>query len=134
MEPVTDPAPQAANPTETTVAPLTRPRPDRSIGAEAPPAIRLEVLGGPMDGITVRKDADAVTIGRDPDSDFALPLDATVSSHHARIVREGGAFWLEDLASRNGSFVGDHRVEGRVAITAGTLFVLGSTCLEFVPA
>src|SRR5262245_51627729 len=124
MEPVTGQNPQAESPTETTVAPITRPRPDRSIGTEAPPAIRLEVLGGPMDGIAARKDADTITIGRDPGCDFVLPLDPMVSSHHARILRDAGAFWLEDLASRNGSYVGDHRVDGRVAITPGTLIVL----------
>ncbi len=132
---VADQPPDAGSALEATVAsPQTRPRPDRTMGADPLAAIRLEVVGGPMDGITVQSDAETVTIGRDPDCNVSLPLDLLVSSHHARIVREGGAFWLEDLGSRNGSYVGERKVDGRVQITPGTLFVLGSTCLEFVPA
>jgi pSer/pThr/pTyr-binding forkhead associated (FHA) protein len=123
------------SPLETmTASPLVRPRPDRSIASDQLTTIRLEVVGGPMDGISAHKTGDLLTIGRDPESDIALPLDPLVSTHHARIVREGGVFWLEDLGSRNGSYIGEQRVEGRIQVAPGTLLVLGSTCLEFVPA
>jgi pSer/pThr/pTyr-binding forkhead associated (FHA) protein len=95
--------------------------------------IQLEVIGGPMDG-EVRRIAKAiVTVGRSENNDFALPLDPMVSSTHARIVREGEHFWLEDLGSRNGTYFGDERLRARALIAPGTLFVVGRTSLEFTP-
>src|SRR5438270_1469382 len=51
-----------------------------------------------------------ITIGRSPDND--LPVDnLAVSNHHARVYVEGGRLVVEDLASLNGTFVNDLRVE-----------------------
>lgn len=52
---------------------------------------------------------DMVTIGRLPDN--SLPIeDASVSSHHAQLVHEDGAYQLIDLDSTNGTFVNDLQV------------------------
>ena len=45
------------------------------------------------------------TIGRSPDNDIVLD-DASVSRHHARVVRTAEGFHLEDLNSFNGTTVG----------------------------
>src|SRR5262250_3272997 len=51
-----------------------------------------------------------VGIGRSPDND--LPVDnLAVSNYHARVYFEGGRLVVEDLASLNGTFVNDLRVE-----------------------
>jgi pSer/pThr/pTyr-binding forkhead associated (FHA) protein len=51
-----------------------------------------------------------VTIGRSPDND--LPVDnLAVSNYHAKIYLEAGRMVIEDLASLNGTFVNDLRVE-----------------------
>jgi pSer/pThr/pTyr-binding forkhead associated (FHA) protein len=100
---------------------------------ESEPArcIQLEVIGGPMDG-QVRRIAKAImTVGRSENNDFALPLDPMVSGTHARIVREGEHFWLEDLGSRNGTYFGDERLRARSLIAPGTNFAVGRTSLEF---
>jgi hypothetical protein len=47
---------------------------------------------------------EVVTIGRSSESDIQLPVD-TVSGKHARIVFRNEGFVLEDLGSRNGTFV-----------------------------
>ncbi len=46
-----------------------------------------------------------VRIGRSKDNDVVIPLE-TVSSRHAQLTIENGKFWLEDLNSTNGTFVG----------------------------
>ena len=56
-----------------------------------------------------------------------------VSTRHARIVREGRSFWLEDLGSRNGVYLGDERLTERALIGPGTTFTVGQTQLEFMP-
>lgn len=60
----------------------------------------------------------ANVIGRDPGS--AIFLDAAgVSRRHARIVVDRDAAWLEDLGSKNGTLVDEHRAHGRVPLRDG---------------
>ena len=47
-------------------------------------------------------------------------IDSTrVSRHHARITVDGEAALIEDCGSRNGTWVGDQRTEGRVRLNDG---------------
>ncbi len=43
-------------------------------------------------------------IGRLPECDIVLP-DRLVSRHHARVFQKDGTFWIEDLGSKNGTYV-----------------------------
>jgi pSer/pThr/pTyr-binding forkhead associated (FHA) protein len=49
-------------------------------------------------------------LGRDPDADLTID-GPTVSRHHARIVVSGASAILEDLGSKNGTFVRGVRVK-----------------------
>jgi pSer/pThr/pTyr-binding forkhead associated (FHA) protein len=93
--------------------------------------MQVEVVGGPMDGLRKTVVGSVLTLGRDEPSDLTLPLDASISTRHARIVREQDHFWLEDLESRNGTYLGDRRIRQRVLIGPGTLFTMGRTIVEF---
>ena len=128
-QPAPDPAAQtmAAGPRE-------RPRADAQVGAGPLAAIRLEIVGGPMDGVSAQALCDVLVIGRSPRSDLCLHLDPLVSASHARIVRDGNAYWVEDLNSRNGTYIGEERIGERTLIGPGAQFVVGNTCLEFVAA
>ena len=99
-----------------------------------PAGIQLEVMGGPMDGHRGRATKASFTVGRGPMNDLALHLDPKVSLKHARIVQEGHHYWLEDLGSSNGTYLGDQRITERVLIGPGTVFTVGDTGLEFLPA
>ncbi|MEX1369271.1 MAG: FHA domain-containing protein [Nannocystaceae bacterium] len=56
--------------------------------------------------------ASAITLGRAPGHE--LPLHGKgVSSTHCRIVREGDAYFIEDLGSTNGTYVNRQKVQGR---------------------
>ncbi len=107
--------------------------------APAPPIperashISVEVVGGPMDGLRNRVEKTEFLIGRDPANDLALVVDTMVSARHARISREGHHYWLDDLDSRNGVYLGDHRLTERSLIGFGTRFTVGHTQLEFMP-
>jgi diguanylate cyclase (GGDEF)-like protein len=84
----------------------------------------LTVLTGLNAGRLISVDGSPVTIGRAEDAD--LVVDETgVSRHHARVARtpEGG-FYVEDLGSVNGTFVGANRVE-RAPLQRGDLLQLG---------
>lgn len=54
--------------------------------------------------------ADAVlAVGRAPELEVHID-DATVSRHHATLERHGGAWFLKDEGSTNGTFVGDVKI------------------------
>ena len=86
-----------------------------------------------MDGKRQRFVGPSFAIGRQETNDLSLALDPTVSNQHARILRDGTNYWLEDLGSRNGTFLSDERISSRVLIGPGILFFVGQTCLEFLP-
>jgi len=78
----------------------------------------LRVVRGPNPGTEYRLDADQSVLGRHPDCDIQLEV-AAVSRQHARISREQGEYYVEDLGSRNGTFVNDQEVQGRRALRPG---------------
>ncbi len=74
---------------------------------------------------TVAFRGNSMVIGRDPQSD--VPLDyPMVSWRHARLTREAGGILVEDLGSRNGTFVGGIRISGKVLAKPGQEIGLGS--------
>jgi hypothetical protein len=54
---------------------------------------------------------DEFTVGRDPDQVDLVPDALGVSRLHARIRRLGDAFTVEDLSTRNGTFLDDRRLD-----------------------
>lgn len=80
----------------------------------------LTANNGPQAGTRYDLKGDRSIMGRHPDCQIVIDVGA-VSRNHAQIVREGTNFYLEDLGSRNGTFVNDEpsKVEGRRLLRAG---------------
>jgi DNA-binding winged helix-turn-helix (wHTH) protein len=55
----------------------------------------------------------------------------SVSRHHARIVVSGKAATLEDLGSKNGTFVADRRLEGPRQLADGDTVRIGTVTMTF---
>jgi Protein of unknown function (DUF3662)/FHA domain len=70
-----------------------------------------------------------LSIGRSERSDIAL-ADPGVSRHHARIVREGDDFIVEDLQSTNGTEVNGQPVRRR-RLANGDMVKLANSTLQF---
>jgi len=123
----------ARTPIDPSATVIYDPRPRDQARPETEPVrcIQLEVIGGPMDGQSKRVAKAIMTVGRSETNDFVLGYDPMVSGTHARIVREGDHYWLEDLGSRNGTYFGDERLRSRSLIAPGSNFVVGRTSLEF---
>ncbi|HIE51823.1 MAG TPA: FHA domain-containing protein [Armatimonadetes bacterium] len=66
-----------------------------------------------------------VVLGRRSDCDVVLPHDREVSRRHARLIFDDGQWWIEDLGSRNGTFVNGHRLTARRPLTSGDRIRLG---------
>jgi DNA-binding winged helix-turn-helix (wHTH) protein len=69
-------------------------------------------------------------IGRGEDVAVRIDVDG-VSRRHARIVADGGQFTLEDLGSKNGTYLREQRLEASAALQDGDAFRLGRTAVVF---
>jgi DNA-binding winged helix-turn-helix (wHTH) protein len=69
-------------------------------------------------------------IGRGEEVSVRIDVDG-VSRRHARIVADGGRFTLEDLGSKNGTFLRGQRLVAVAALEDGDAFRLGRTMLVF---
>ncbi|MEQ8762694.1 MAG: sigma 54-interacting transcriptional regulator [Planctomycetota bacterium] len=89
--------------------------------------IRLEItVDGESRLLSLAK--DQVGIGRTPDNDVVL-TDRKLSRHHCRILAAREGFWVQDLGSRNGTFVGDRRIT-EAAVQPGDRIRVGSSELR----
>ena len=69
-------------------------------------------------------------IGRDPGAGLFID-DASVSRRHARIVVSTDSATLEDLGSKNGTRLGDQKIEAPVPLEDGTRIRIGSVPMTF---
>jgi hypothetical protein len=70
-----------------------------------------------------------ILIGRGADAAIRLD-DDYVSTRHARIAASGDQWFVEDLGSTNGTYVGTVRITQPTTITLGTQVRIGKTILE----
>jgi pSer/pThr/pTyr-binding forkhead associated (FHA) protein len=90
----------------------------------------LEVVGGPLDGKTWSFDGE-ITIGRDDSvAGACITLDRYISRRHAQLREAGEHLILTDLASRNGTTVGERPVASEAKIALGDRFLVGRTVLR----
>lgn len=107
-----------------------------SAGASLADAARLIVLDGadsdrpagtafPLEAVT--------SVGRDLDNEIVL-ADPTISGRHACLSIREGSWWIEDLASTNGSFVnGEEVVAGTpTLLRSGDLVQVGAIKMRLV--
>ncbi|HVR76747.1 MAG TPA: FHA domain-containing protein [Planctomycetota bacterium] len=83
---------------------------------------------GPLRGSVVALEKERVSIGRDERNDISI-RDDIVSSFHAGIVHDLDGYWLEDMGSKNGTFLNGERIE-RARLKDGDTFCLCKTGLE----
>ncbi len=75
----------------------------------------------------------SLEIGRAPTAQVSLPEVPSLSRSHARLRFAGRGVVLEDLGSRNGTFVNDRQVlDGPVELRSGDRFQVGSVHFKFL--
>ncbi|MDR3196231.1 MAG: SpoIIE family protein phosphatase [Planctomycetaceae bacterium] len=81
----------------------------------------LQTLDSSMIGHKVFPiNTDTARIGRYADCDICLDHNG-VSREHAQIIREKNGYYLEDLKSRNGTFINDKQITGKMRLHEGDL-------------
>jgi Nif-specific regulatory protein len=90
----------------------------------------LEALAGPLKGNSIPLSGDQISIGREPSNAISV-VDAGVSRKHCVISREGDEFKIQDLNSRNSTFVNGVPVTERV-LASGDEIKVGNSLFLFV--
>jgi pSer/pThr/pTyr-binding forkhead associated (FHA) protein len=90
---------------------------------------KVVVVDGPSSGMSAQLGDEPVLIGRGTDAAIRLD-DDYVSTRHARIGSSGGTFYVEDLGSTNGTYIGSQRITQATAIQLGSRVRVGKTTVE----
>ncbi|NED98723.1 FHA domain-containing protein FhaB/FipA [Phytoactinopolyspora halotolerans] len=90
---------------------------------------RVVIVEGPDTGRSVPLHGAPVTFGRG--DDCTLPLaDEYISTQHARLRFHEGQWYVEDLGSTNGTYVGHERLTRSTPVNVKSRFRLGKTVVE----
>lgn len=90
----------------------------------------LVLTTGPLTGTTLSLTGyDEITVGRSSTCTLILE-DDFASGTHARLIRRGSDWYLEDLDSRNGTFLGGQRIDQPEPLPVGSEFRVGQTTVR----
>ncbi len=108
-------------------------RAKRAVTAEQRPVrgalSQLIVTEGTLSGTRIALTGKPILIGRANDSTLVL-TDDYASTRHARISATDNVWYLEDLGSTNGTYVGQSKVDGPIPLEAGVVIRIGKTAME----
>ena len=86
---------------------------------------KLVVASGKSAGRTISIKRAKLLIGRAEECDVR-PLSEEVSRRHAAVIVGPADVWVEDLGSRNGTFVNGTRIEAKTKLADGDMIRVGS--------
>ncbi|MBY0789524.1 FHA domain-containing protein FhaB/FipA [Corynebacterium parakroppenstedtii] len=94
------------------------------------PLSELVVTNGPQRGQTIDLTSQSeVFVGRASSCTLVLS-DDYASSRHARFIRNGNDWFVEDLESRNGTYLNEQRIDQLETLTRGDAIRVGRTTLH----
>ncbi|MBF0368469.1 MAG: GGDEF domain-containing protein [Magnetococcales bacterium] len=97
------------------------------------PAV-LVVISGDFKSSIFELHPGVVTIGRSADNTIFFECDG-VSRHHLRVVisEDAETVTMEDLGSRNGTWLNNARLDSPSRLKKGDIIVIGRTAFKFLP-
>ena len=113
--------------------PVPAPPPPEPAPAPLPPPTAEPELVGTLtadDGTMHPLLEETSTIGRTPANTIAL-RDVSVSAKHAQVIRTAEGFTIEDVGSRNGTYVNSDKLSEKRLLADGDLVRLGKVILTF---
>lgn len=87
-------------------------------------SFHLVLKSGPGSGTEFLLDKAELFLGRDPGNDVVIN-DPEVSRRHARLLKVGDTYSIEDLGSTNGTFIRGMRLAAPVTLRPGEVITLG---------
>lgn len=100
-----------------------------SISTREPAVAHLAITSGSLKGTTLPLGATSILIGRASTCTIVIE-DDFLSARHCRIFPENGRWFVEDLGSTNGTYLGNQKVEDPVPFTIGERVRIGANTLE----
>lgn len=105
---------------------------DHPNASAAPVALTLSEGEGRPTQTTKLGRREEIVIGRGVECDVVIK-DAKASRKHCRLVRKGDGFVLEDLGSKNGTFVNGKKIAEQVEMKVQQTFKIGDTVFYLSP-
>ena len=91
----------------------------------------LGITNGPGTGLVHRTTAGTtVSFGRDPSNDLVIDNSSVSSRHGQLIIDDRGQVFVDDHASRNGTWIDGHPVDGRTPVSAEARIRVGSSTIR----
>jgi len=94
--------------------------------------VRLQILEPPAQQGELYSLGDELTVGRGGGCGIVIVDDHYVSTVHARLFRRGDEVFVEDLGSRNGTYLNGSPVSGVTRLRRGDRVQFGQTLAEVV--
>jgi pSer/pThr/pTyr-binding forkhead associated (FHA) protein len=94
--------------------------------------VRLRILEPPEHEGELYPLGEEITVGRGGGCSIVLPDDHYVSTLHARLFRRGDEVLVEDLGSRNGTFLNGSPVTAATRLRRGDRVQFGQTVAEVI--
>jgi diguanylate cyclase (GGDEF)-like protein len=95
-----------------------------------PPA--LLGVGGEHSGKIYDLNKVDTIIGRSNDCSIPLSVEG-ISRNHCKVVNSGDIIYVEDLGSKNGTFVNNAKIEGPHTLLKGDVIKLGPVSFKYLP-
>lgn len=96
--------------------------------------LHFRLIAGPMKGhrfIVKPNSSKCFSVGRSRNSTICIDQDSYVSRNHARISVENDQFFIEDLGSKNGTYLKGKRIATSTRFLPGAEAVIGKSVLRF---
>ncbi|GAB3537007.1 FHA domain-containing protein [Arthrobacter tecti] len=97
-----------------------------------PQAHSLVVTEGPLSGTTLELASSPILLGRAQEATLVLE-DDYASGRHARLFPQGSRWFIEDLGSTNGTFLGGNQLTRALPVEPGIPVRIGKTVIELRP-
>lgn len=93
--------------------------------------LKLKVIGGKNDGRELEIKVPEFIIGRGEGVNLR-PKSDLISRHHCAVLLEDGQAFINDLDSRNGTFLNGEQIKGKVKLQIGDLLRVGRLQFEIL--
>lgn len=97
-----------------------------------PQARSLAVTEGPLKGTALDLASSPILLGRAQEATLVLE-DDYASGRHARLFPQGSRWFIEDLGSTNGTYLGGNQLTRALPVEPGVPIRIGKTVIELRP-
>ena len=106
---------------------------ESDLAASGKPAALL-VVGGDLNGTLFDLTTKETTAGRNPDNNIQLEYPG-ISRHHLKVSMDegGGNFSIEDLGSKNGTYLNNQKLNNKQPLKKGDIIKIGSIAFKYIP-